>query len=501
MLLELLGIDVPIVQAPMAGVSTPAMAAAVSNAGALGSIGVGSTHAAGAREMIAAVAPALPSLAQRERLLPPTGEGRRRRRGRVDRAAAAGVRALRGHPAERPRGDLQELPRRRRDAGRPPGREAEGGELPFRHARARAHPGAAAGGDRPPRFGDQRARGATPRGGGRGGRGRAGLRGGRASGRLRSRCDRRPPGNDGPHSSPRSRGARSGDRRRRNHGRRGHRRRTAPRRERGPARHGLRDVRRVAGRRRLPGRLAERRREPHRDDARDLGSTGAVPGESVHRARRRASRPATFPRIRSPTTWERRSTPRGRRRATPGSVRSGRARARRSRARCPRPISWRRSCPRWQEPDGLRSPTFHTPALSASPKRVPLPAANDDLRSFPVRSPHPHPARGRRRGCLQGPSCGRLRRRGSRGGRSPGGFGSPRPRRRGRAARRCDEDRERPREQGPHAGHGHRSPQPERHGEGELHGLDDRREDVRQLGGAAAAGAQGRSRSPCRSGA
>ena len=54
MLLELLGIDVPIVQAPMAGVSTPAMAAAVSNAGALGSIGVGSTHAAGAREMIAA---------------------------------------------------------------------------------------------------------------------------------------------------------------------------------------------------------------------------------------------------------------------------------------------------------------------------------------------------------------------------------------------------------------------------------------------------------------
>jgi nitronate monooxygenase len=55
MLLELLGIDVPIVQAPMAGVATPAMAAAVSNAGALGSIGVGATNAAGAREMIAAM--------------------------------------------------------------------------------------------------------------------------------------------------------------------------------------------------------------------------------------------------------------------------------------------------------------------------------------------------------------------------------------------------------------------------------------------------------------
>ncbi len=53
-LLELLQIDAPIVQAPMAGVGTPAMAAAVSNAGGLGSIGVGSTNAAGARQMIAA---------------------------------------------------------------------------------------------------------------------------------------------------------------------------------------------------------------------------------------------------------------------------------------------------------------------------------------------------------------------------------------------------------------------------------------------------------------
>jgi nitronate monooxygenase len=54
-LLEILGVDLPIIQAPMAGVSTPAMAAAVSNAGALGSIGVGATDAVGARRMIAAV--------------------------------------------------------------------------------------------------------------------------------------------------------------------------------------------------------------------------------------------------------------------------------------------------------------------------------------------------------------------------------------------------------------------------------------------------------------
>ena len=51
-LFDRIGLCVPIVQAPMAGVSTPALAAAVSNEGALGSIGVGATDAAGARAMI-----------------------------------------------------------------------------------------------------------------------------------------------------------------------------------------------------------------------------------------------------------------------------------------------------------------------------------------------------------------------------------------------------------------------------------------------------------------
>ena len=50
-----LGITVPIIQAPMAGVATPELAAAVSNAGALGSIAVGATDAAGARSLIARV--------------------------------------------------------------------------------------------------------------------------------------------------------------------------------------------------------------------------------------------------------------------------------------------------------------------------------------------------------------------------------------------------------------------------------------------------------------
>jgi hypothetical protein len=39
--LRKLGIEWPIIQAPMAGVDTPEMAAAVSNAGGLGSVGVG----------------------------------------------------------------------------------------------------------------------------------------------------------------------------------------------------------------------------------------------------------------------------------------------------------------------------------------------------------------------------------------------------------------------------------------------------------------------------
>jgi len=54
-LLEKLGIGLPLIQAPMAGVSSPALATAVSDAGALGSIGVGATDAPGAEKMISAV--------------------------------------------------------------------------------------------------------------------------------------------------------------------------------------------------------------------------------------------------------------------------------------------------------------------------------------------------------------------------------------------------------------------------------------------------------------
>ena len=54
-LTDLLNIELPIIQAPMASVSSPQMAAAVCNSGGLGSIGIGATDAAGARAMINAV--------------------------------------------------------------------------------------------------------------------------------------------------------------------------------------------------------------------------------------------------------------------------------------------------------------------------------------------------------------------------------------------------------------------------------------------------------------
>lgn len=54
-ILKQIGIKYPIMQAPMAGTSTPAMAAAVSNAGGLGSIGIGAADASKARTMIQAI--------------------------------------------------------------------------------------------------------------------------------------------------------------------------------------------------------------------------------------------------------------------------------------------------------------------------------------------------------------------------------------------------------------------------------------------------------------
>ncbi|RWM88512.1 MAG: nitronate monooxygenase [Mesorhizobium sp.] len=53
-LLKLLGIEHPIIQAPMSSISTPELAAAVSNAGALGSLGCGILPGAAVREQLTA---------------------------------------------------------------------------------------------------------------------------------------------------------------------------------------------------------------------------------------------------------------------------------------------------------------------------------------------------------------------------------------------------------------------------------------------------------------
>lgn len=53
-LMERLGLALPILQAPMAGVATPELAAAVSNAGGLGGLGAGASSPEDARRMIEA---------------------------------------------------------------------------------------------------------------------------------------------------------------------------------------------------------------------------------------------------------------------------------------------------------------------------------------------------------------------------------------------------------------------------------------------------------------
>ncbi|MGO2957682.1 MAG: NAD(P)H-dependent flavin oxidoreductase [Acetobacter sp.] len=52
---EKLPLTLPLIQAPMAGVATPALAAAVSNAGGLGSLGLGASTVVQARQMVAAL--------------------------------------------------------------------------------------------------------------------------------------------------------------------------------------------------------------------------------------------------------------------------------------------------------------------------------------------------------------------------------------------------------------------------------------------------------------
>src|SRR5271165_5888521 len=108
-LLELLGIQWPIIQAPMAGTGTPALAAAVFQRRRLGVAGRRSHQRRGGTKDDRRVPGSLRAVSKRQRLLPSTGEARRDGRERVDRAAAAGVRAIWRDPADAPDGDLSQL--------------------------------------------------------------------------------------------------------------------------------------------------------------------------------------------------------------------------------------------------------------------------------------------------------------------------------------------------------------------------------------------------------
>ena len=146
-ILDLFGIDLPILQAPMAGVSTPEMAIAVSEAGGLGSLACAQLSVEQARKDLATIRAAHQAPDQRQLLLPHAagaGAGAHRRLARAAGAAtiasSASIPTRRSRHANRVPFDDGVLRLDRRG-------QAGGRELPFRTAGA----GAAR-----PRAGDRR---------------------------------------------------------------------------------------------------------------------------------------------------------------------------------------------------------------------------------------------------------------------------------------------------------------------------------------------------------
>ena len=110
----------------MAGVSSPEMAAAVCEAGALGSIGVGAADAEGARAMIAAVHGPHGQAVQRQPVLPPARPLRCGQGGGVDRPVASDLHPVWRRAARRPSRDLHLVRRGRRHARHVAAGAAEG---------------------------------------------------------------------------------------------------------------------------------------------------------------------------------------------------------------------------------------------------------------------------------------------------------------------------------------------------------------------------------------
>lgn len=248
---RLLGIQQPIIQAPMLGVSTPALAAAVSNAGGLGSIAITGSAAEKGRALIREVR-GLTDKPFNVNLFchrPGQADPARERLAGLPEAAVRRVRRRAAGAAEE---HLPEFPRRPDPAADAAGRAAGGGQLPFRRAAPR--PGSRVAGGGHPRTGLCHHAGGSSPGGGRRRRcgGRPGHRGRWPSRGVRAGARRRRHRHPG--AGPPAGGARfaTGGGCRRDHGRTGHPRRPGAGRERRADGHRLRPLSGVLGQRRLP---------------------------------------------------------------------------------------------------------------------------------------------------------------------------------------------------------------------------------------------------------
>src|SRR6218665_2404123 len=275
-----LGVEHPLIQAPMAGVSTAEMVAAVSNAGGLGSIGAGYLTPEALRQLTRRVreltdrpyainlfAPLPPP----EAAPPPPPPGRARRRSHVGVAGPV-LRRTRARTAPAARLRVAAL----RGAGRRrPGERRAGVQLHLRDssrvgARAAAGEGSGAHGN-----GDDGARGPVARGRGRGRHRRAGQRGGRPSRHLRGPFRGRPGGDAPPRAPDGGRRGPSGGGERRADGRTGNRRRADARGGGGAAGHGVPHLSGVGRPRGVQGGHPERARGWDGGDAGLLRASGA----------------------------------------------------------------------------------------------------------------------------------------------------------------------------------------------------------------------------------
>ena len=217
---EMLGIELPIIQAPMAGVQGSALAIAVSNAGGLGSLPCAMLDLDGIRKELDAIRAATDAAVQRQLLLPSAARTEPGPRAPVARGAGPLLDGTR-HRSERDRDRTRTAavqPRGRRRAGRVQARRRQ---LPFRPAGRRpAGPRPRVRGEDPV-VGDDRRRSPLARGARRGRDHRPGSRSRRTSRDLPLGRSQHADRHARAGAADRAGGARTRDRRRRHRRRHG----------------------------------------------------------------------------------------------------------------------------------------------------------------------------------------------------------------------------------------------------------------------------------------